>query len=617
MEMKLDFNYNGTSTIIQGNSQDKIKDLISKYTSKTEVNTNSLYFLYGGKTLKEDSTLEQIMSNEDKKRKKMNILINKQEYEYEENIPKYFYPLNIICSKCGENAKINFTEYKLLSQCKNGHCIGNILLHENKEKQKIDLSKIICHICKENNKGNTYKNNFYRCNHCHINICPLCKEKHEKNHNIINYDDKDYVCEKHNEKMSSYCEQCEKNICIYCKEHDKHKLINFKDIIPDLNEESNKIKKLKDIINKAIIKIDGILDRIKLVKENFEYYYKLNENIMIHLNERNVNYEILYNFNNINNSELENAINNVIKTNDVNEIFKRLNELYQKMTNKFQETLTIKYLTKNNPTIRIFGSEFVKNNKNLCSIIIINNKEQDLKETITFKYQEKEKSILEVTLKGIQNLTNISHMFSGCSALNYLPDIGKWNTINITDMSYLFYKCSLNKNDFDGIKEWNTQNVKNMNNMFSECRDMITLPNISCWNTTNLESMNNIFAGCINLNSIPDISKWNTMKIQEMASLFQECSSLEYLPPISEWNTNKVKKMTKLFSGCKNLKNLPDISKWNVCEKTCIEDISGMFSGCSSLIILPDISNWSTYKVVNMSYLFQNCSSLCRLPKIS
>ena len=80
------------------------------------------------------------------------------------------------------------------------------------------------------------------------------------------------------------------------------------------------------------------------------------------------------------------------------------------MTNKFQETLTIKYLTKNNPTIRIFGSEFVKNNKNLCSMII-NNKEQDLKETITFKYPEKEKSILEVTLKGIQNLTNISYVF--------------------------------------------------------------------------------------------------------------------------------------------------------------------------------------------------------------
>ena len=40
-------------------------------------------------------------------------------------------------------------------------------------------------------------NEFYICKTCNKNICPLCKSNHDKNHKIINYDDKDYICEKH------------------------------------------------------------------------------------------------------------------------------------------------------------------------------------------------------------------------------------------------------------------------------------------------------------------------------------------------------------------------------------------------------------------------------------
>ena len=33
-------------------------------------------------------------------------------------------------------------------------------------------------------------------------------------------------------------------------------------------------------------------------------------------------------------------------------------------------------------------------------------------------------------------------MFSNCSSLSSLPDISKWDTKNITDMSYMFRGCS-------------------------------------------------------------------------------------------------------------------------------------------------------------------------------
>ena len=49
---------------------------------------------------------------------------------------------------------------------------------------------------------------------------------------------------------------------------------------------------------------------------------------------------------------------------------------------------------------------------------------------------------LEIKIKGIENITNMSSMFNGCSSLLNLPDISKWNTNNVTDMKNMFDGCS-------------------------------------------------------------------------------------------------------------------------------------------------------------------------------
>ena len=39
----------------------------------------------------------------------------------------------------------------------------------------------------------------------------------------------------------------------------------------------------------------------------------------------------------------------------------------------------------------------------------------------------------------------MNYMFSGCSSLNSLPDISKWDTKNVTAIEYMFCFCdSLN-----------------------------------------------------------------------------------------------------------------------------------------------------------------------------
>ena len=91
----------------------------------------------------------------------------------------------------------------------------------------------------------------------------------------------------------------------------------------------------------------------------------------------------------------------------------------------------IKYLTDNeNEDIKeafgemisddkLFGEKFVEMNKDICHIII-NGEESEL---ISHYEGFKNNEILEIKLKGIKNIDDMSHMFFGCSSLISLPDI--------------------------------------------------------------------------------------------------------------------------------------------------------------------------------------------------
>ena len=70
--------------------------------------------------------------------------------------------------------------------------------------------------------------------------------------------------------------------------------------------------------------------------------------------------------------------------------------------------------------------------------MILEGNEMELKD----KINNITNNILEIKLKGIKNITNMSYMFYDCSSLNSLPDISKWNTSNVNNMSGMFYNCS-------------------------------------------------------------------------------------------------------------------------------------------------------------------------------
>ena len=155
---------------------------------------------------------------------------------------------------------------------------------------------------------------------------------------------------------------------------------------------------------------------------------------------------------------------------------------------------------------------------------------------------------LEIRLKQIKTVKDISYMFSGCITLESI-EYSKWDTNSIANMASLFNECLL-LTSFPDISKWNTSNVRIMNNMFSKCYDLKKLPDISKWNINNVTNISNIFTDCRLLTSLPDISKWNTNNITNMNGIFNCCRSLISLPDISIWNTNNVTDISNIFKFC-------------------------------------------------------------------
>jgi len=181
---------------------------------------------------------------------------------------------------------------------------------------------------------------------------------------------------------------------------------------------------------------------------------------------------------------------NQIKKKEINNIRKN-----DEKSIKDKSEISIIYNINHNNAINIFGLEFVKNNKYNC-ILIIDNKKYEIAEK--YYINNYNNNILQIKLKKINSITNMSRMFDGCESLISLPDILKWNINNVTNMS-------------------------------------------------------GMFEGCKSLSSLPDISKWNTNNVTDMTYMFCECKSLSSLPDISKWSINKVTNMRYMFSGCKLL----------------------------------------------------------------
>ena len=127
-----------------------------------------------------------------------------------------------------------------------------------------------------------------------------------------------------------------------------------------------------------------------------------------------------------------------------------------------------------------------------------------------------------------------------------------------SQISDIIYKKSYDNYDNSIILYMNNE-MKYLNNnytilreIFYKCESLISLPDITKWDTFNICDMSGMFSHCKSLLSLSDISNWETENVYDMSNLFYNCSSIKSLPDISGWKTFNVYNMSNIFTNCKH-----------------------------------------------------------------
>jgi len=250
--------------------------------------------------------------------------------EQKEN--KFIFP-NIICQKCDGDCLLELIDFKInLFDCSSRHLTKNLLLEEFVNSQKKDIKEIKCDACKENSK----ENQSYICNSCDEDLCSKCKSEHNKSHKIINYEEKNYICNTHDRNFDSFCKKCKENICSSCyPNHADHKneIIYLGLMLQTKEDLKNKSMNHAIIINNFKKQIQDIISKLNKILTCTDILINLEENFINNFNDQNYNYEILSNINQITDDKIYNSFEIINTDKNIIHKFKNIMMIYEKMTN--------------------------------------------------------------------------------------------------------------------------------------------------------------------------------------------------------------------------------------------------------------------------------------------
>ena len=143
-------------------------------------------------------------------------------------------------------------------------------------------------------------------------------------------------------------------------------------------------------------------------------------------------------------------------------------------------------------------------------------------------------------------------------------------------------------------KSFETFSPTTLNNFFADLTKLETITGLEYLNTVNVTDMSFLFHNCQKLTSL-DLSHFNTANVTNMSSMFDGCTGLTSLD-VTNFNTAKVKDMSYMFFGCRRLKEIYVSDKFVTAAVKSSED---MFYGASSLS--GDI-DWTSDKATDKTY---------------
>lgn len=285
------------------------------------------------------------------------------------------------------------------------------------------------------------------------------------------------------------------------------------------------------------------------------------------------------------------------------------------------------------------------------NIIYIDNSAQKL-----YKPNNKEELIdliedEDINLSDIDTslITDMSEIFAYSDRIDF-SGINNWNTSNVTDMSYMFYKCE----NFNEELSFDTSNVVNMRYMFSGCinfnkeinfdtskailhgllfgctsykqklkfrtkeiifnkyqpknkeelekllgyRSDIGVFKNTGFNNLYSSSLNNIFGSSLFGNSSNvDLAEIDTSLVTDMDSLFYDKNRDDF-DRVANWDTYNVTNMRDMFKYCDYFDVELHFNTKNVVN------MSGMFYACKNF---NQPVNFNTQNVTDMGCIFQAC----------
>ena len=329
-------------------------------------------------------------------------------------------------------------------------------------------------------------------------------------------------CTLHEEKFFYFCVNCEENKCNSCSikcDNNQHQLVNLHSNVMNIK---NKVKEIKDILEK--------------IKNDKGYQFFMND----YVNYDDITFDLSDNQSNIINNETSLiSMPNDEQSNDypllhffeivINNYenypngwhFINIRNCYDFFIKKFsKKKIVLNYKNDKSGKIKLFGQDFVNNNKENCLLIIgdKSNNEISLCEYYDINKEENSDFII-VILKEKENksITNMSYMFQGCQNLiNILSDNTIWKTNHVNNMSHMFDSCSSLENLPEFFSTWDTSEVTDMSYLFCQCSSLKHIHSLSNWNLKNINNMNCIFYGCISLEFIPIMDLTNIKNKQKI-----------------------------------------------------------------------------------------------------
>ena len=75
---------------------------------------------------------------------------------------------------------------------------------------------------------------------------------------------------------------------------------------------------------------------------------------------------------------------------------------------------------------------------------------------------------------------------------------------------------------------------------------MVEIPDISRWDTNRVSDMSGMFEGCESLTKLPDIENWEFSEEPSIENMFKDCKSLQGNPPTKFKVKTKPKESNKI-----------------------------------------------------------------------